>query len=116
MKICDLIVFYAKDNEKIICFVELKGSNIKTAKEQVINTYTHFDQYLRKCGLLDSYTAKAYIKTNSSVPQEINKYQQELREKFGEGNYQISRDPNLGNFIRGARYQPKGKGKGNRNR
>jgi len=41
MKICDLIVFYAKENERIICFVELKGGDIKTAKEQVINTYTY---------------------------------------------------------------------------
>jgi len=27
-RICDLIVFYAKDNQRVICFVELKGSDL----------------------------------------------------------------------------------------
>ena len=41
-KICDLIVFYAKENERIICFVELKGSKLGTAVEQVTNTDKYF--------------------------------------------------------------------------
>ncbi|MEA5554806.1 hypothetical protein VB713_28180 [Anabaena cylindrica UHCC 0172] len=111
MKICDLIVFYAKDSERIICFVELKGKDIKTAKEQVINTYTYFYKLLKKTDSSLSLTAKTYIVSSSSVPQEIDKYKKELKDKFGEGNYDISRNSDLGNFLRDVKRQPKGKRK-----
>ena len=111
MKICDLIVFYAKDNERIICFVELKGKDINTAKEQVINTYTYFNKFLKKTDSSLSFTAKTYILSKSSVPQELDKYKKELKDKFDEGNYDISKNSDLGDFLRGAKYQPKGKRK-----
>lgn len=111
MKICDLIVFYAKESERIICFVELKGKDINTAKEQVINTYTYLDKFLKKTDSSLSFTPKTYIVCNSSVPQELDKYKKELKNKFDEGNYEISRNSDLGNFLRGAKYQPQGKRK-----
>ncbi|MGM3306696.1 hypothetical protein ACSQ6I_12110 [Anabaena sp. WFMT] len=111
MKICDLIVFYAKESQRIICFVELKGGDIKKAKEQVINTSTYFNKALKKSDPSLNFTAKTYIVSNSSVPQELDKYKQELKNKFGEGNYDISRNSDLGNFLRGTKYQLKGKQK-----
>ncbi|MFM2063157.1 MAG: hypothetical protein RLZZ507_2827 [Cyanobacteriota bacterium] len=111
MKICDLIVFYAKENERIICFVELKGKDINTAKEQVINTYTYFDKFLKKTDLSLKFTPKTYIRSNVAAPQEIEEYKKELKAKFGEGNYDISKNSDLGAFLRGAKYQPKGKRK-----
>ncbi|AVH72808.1 hypothetical protein [Nostoc sp. 'Lobaria pulmonaria (5183) cyanobiont'] len=111
MKICDLIVFYAKESKRIICFVELKGGDVKTATEQVITTYTYFKKSLKQSELSLNFIAKAYIKSNSSVPQEIDKYKQELKQTFGEGNYDISKNSDLGNFLRGVEYQPKGKSK-----
>jgi len=109
MKICDLIVFYANDTERIICFVELKGSNIQTAKDQVINTFITFNAKLNSSL---TFTAKTYIVHKGSTPQEIEKYKQELENKFGKGNYDINRDPDLGKFIRGTKYKSKGKRKG----
>ena len=114
MKICDLIVFYAKESKRIICFVELKGGDIKTATEQVITTYTYFKKFLKQSEPSLNFIAKAYIKSNSSVPQEIHKYKQELKRTFGEGNYDISRNSDLGNFLRDVDYQPKGKSKKSR--
>jgi hypothetical protein len=111
MKICDLIVFYAKENERIICFVELKGGDIKTAKEQVINTYTYFSKALKQSDPSLTFTAKIYILSKSSAPQELDKYKKELKDKFDEGNYDISKNSDLGDFLRGAKYQPKGKRK-----
>ncbi|MDD1424727.1 hypothetical protein MEO94_09615 [Dolichospermum sp. ST_sed9] len=111
MKICDLIVFYAQDNEKIICFVELKGGDIKTAKDQVINTYTYFKKLLKKTDPLLKFTAKTYIKSNVSGPQEMGKYQEELKAEFGEGNCRISKNSDLGTFLRNVKSQPPGKGK-----
>ncbi len=111
MKICDLIVFYAKDNERIICFVELKGKDINTAKEQVINTYTYFKNFLKKAAPSLTFTPKTYIRSNVSAPQEIEEYKKELKTNFGEANYDISKNSDLGDFLRGAKYQPKAKRK-----
>lgn len=114
MKICDLIIFYANNNQRIICFVELKGSDLKTAVQQVINTYESFRRYLasskQKNNLIDC-TAKAYVKFNGSVPQELDKYKKELNKVFGEHNFDLSRNEDLGDFIRGLAQQPKGKRK-----
>jgi len=111
MKSCDLIVFYATDSKKIICFVELKGSKIDVAKEQVINTYNYFKNCLKKAETSLKFIPKAYIKFDSSLPKELDKYKQELKATFGEGNYVISRDSDLGKFLRDVPYQPKGKKK-----
>lgn len=106
-KMCDLIVFYAKDSTRVICFVELKGKNIADAKEQVTNTYTHFNKKLKESGLSNKFTPKCYIRSNVSSPQQDNK--EELKSNFGEGNYDISKNSDLGDFLRSQRYQPKGK-------
>jgi hypothetical protein len=111
MKSCDLIVFYARENENIICFVELKGRKIENAKEQVINTYIYFSKVFKKSDLSLNFVPKAYIKSDSSLPKELDKYKQELKATFGEGNYDINRDSDLGKFLRGVPYQSKGKRK-----
>ncbi|MBD2387403.1 hypothetical protein [Cylindrospermum sp. FACHB-282] len=113
-KICDLIVFYVKGSERIICFVELKGGDIKKAKDQVIETYTSFNQFLRVSNSSLRFTAKTYIVFNGSVPREVDTYKEELKYKFGEGNYAISRNSDFGAFVRGEKYQPKGKRKKSR--
>ncbi|TAE52697.1 MAG: hypothetical protein EAZ87_24660 [Nostocales cyanobacterium] len=116
MKMCDLIVFYAKDSTRVLCFVELKGNKIANAKEQVKNTYIHFNKKLKDSGLSGEFTSKCYIVSDGSVPQEYDKYKEELKSIFGEGNYHISRNSDLGNFLRGERYQPKGKNQRNKNK
>jgi len=47
-KICDLIVFYAKESERVICFVELKDNigDLGHGTDQVINTYNSFKLHL----------------------------------------------------------------------
>ncbi|BAZ14561.1 hypothetical protein NIES4071_64050 [Calothrix sp. NIES-4071] len=109
-----MIIFYANTNDKIICFVELKGSDLKTAVQQVINTYESFKRYLvnskQKSNFIN-FTAKAYIKFGGSVPQELDKYKKELNKVFGEHNFDLSRNEDLGDFIRGVTQQPKGKRK-----
>ncbi|MBD2137599.1 hypothetical protein H6F32_08380 [Anabaena sp. FACHB-1237] len=110
-QMCDLIVFYAKDSTRIICFVELKGNKIAVAKEQVKNTYIHFNHKLKESGLSKEFISKCYIMSDGSVPQEYDKYKKELKSIFGEGNYDISRNSDLGAFLRGVKFQPKGKRK-----
>jgi hypothetical protein len=117
MNICDLIVFYAKDNKRIVCFVELKGgSDLKKAKEQVINTCKYFKDSLQESNAPSQFTAKAYIKMDGAVPQESEQYKQELVKVFGSGNYDISQEEDISQFLRGVISLPQGKKKKNKGR
>lgn len=112
--ICDLIVFYAKGDKRIICFVELKGSDLGTAVKQVCNTYKCFNNFLNQSSSLpycQNLIVKAFIKLKGSVPQEHRKYQNELSNHFKANNCDISRNTDFGQFLRGVAYQPKGKRK-----
>ncbi len=99
-KICDLIVFYAKESERVICFVELKDNirDLGHATEQVINTYNSL-----KLHLSSSYKAKAFIYgSDGCVPYEHQEYQKKLSKVFKENNFEFGgRNNDLGNFLRG---------------
>ena len=99
-QICDLIVFYATENERVICFVELKENigDLGHATEQVINTYNSFKLHLKS-----SYQAKAFIYGFAgSAPHEHQKYQNKLSKVF-KNNFDWGRESNndLGNILRG---------------
>ena len=100
-KICDLIVFYAKESERIICFVELKDniSDLGHGTKQVINTYNTFKGHLQK-----SYTAKAFIYAcTGALPYEHEEYQRKLLKEFGKNNFDFNNRSNdaLGDLLRG---------------
>lgn len=107
-KMCDLIVFYAKGADRIICFVELKDNidDLGTATDQVINTYSQLKTYLNS-----KYTAKAFISApKGSPPQEHQEYQNKLSKAFGQSNFKHNgAGDSLGDFLRGV--VPKAKGK-----
>lgn len=99
--LCDLIVFYATENKRVFCFVELKA-NIKDlghATKQVTNTYTHFKQHLKLKNC--HYTARSFISAPiGSIPQEKQKYADKLKKVFGEGNFKYGKLNDLGKFLR----------------
>ena len=100
-KMCDLIVFYAKDSERVICFVELKDNigDLGHGTQQVINTYNTFKVHLKK-----SYTPKAFIfACAGSLPYEHEEYQRELLKAFGKNNFDFNNrsDDALGDLLRG---------------
>lgn len=47
-KICDGMVFYLRNDERTICFVELKSSNLDDAVHQVISTYKQMKDVLEQ--------------------------------------------------------------------
>lgn len=109
--ICDLIVFYARGQERIVCFVELKDNieDLGKATEQLINTYNGFKLHLKR-----AYTPKAYVSAfGGSLPQKQKNYQRELAKVFGEDNFQIATksDNDLGDFLRVGASKTKGKRK-----
>jgi hypothetical protein len=110
--ICDLIVFYATESERVICFVELKENigDLGDATEQVINTYNSLKSRLNP----NSYEPKAFIYGFAgSVPHEHQEYQKKLSKVF-ENNFEWGkRNNDLGNILRGI---PPKIGEGKRNK
>ena len=103
-KMCDLIVFYAKDSKRVMCFVELKHNigHLGHATKQVINTYNTLKVHLQKS--YTSYTPKAFISAcGGSSPREHEEYQRELLKEFGKNNFDVNNRSNdaLGDLLRG---------------
>lgn len=105
--LCDLIVFYAKERERVFCFVELKDNikDIGHATEQVKNTYQRFKQFLRP---EYRYTPKSFFLAaaykRSSAPKSQKSYQNTLFKVFGKGNFAISKNKEeFGDFLRGVK-------------
>lgn len=104
-KICDLIVFYARERERVICFVELKDNkaDLNTAIKQLINTYNEFKRHLEL-----PYTAKAYVYAHQgSSNKKDQEYKNKLAKAFRKGNFKISTksDNDIGDFLRGEKPQ-----------
>lgn len=116
IKICDLLVFYARSDERLLCFVELKGKDSGRAVEQVVSTYKYFKEFLNKSpqesSLMIKIKAKAFIKLSGSAPKELREHQEELKKVFGENNYDCNRaTQDFGEFLRGKPRQLRGKRK-----
>lgn len=112
---CDLLVFFAKGNKRIFCFVELKDnkSDFPKATDQIISTYDAFKKEL-ETKFQNKYTAKAFICcSNGSLPQEHRKYQNNLKDKFDNNFEHDGKSENFLNFLRGKAtgFQSKGKRK-----
>lgn len=113
--LCDLLVFFAKGNERIFCFVELKDnkSDFPKAAEQVISTYDSFKQSLAT-SFQSKYIAKAFICcSRGSLPQEYKTHQNNLKAKFGNNFEHDGKSENFLSFLRGksSGFQSKGKWK-----
>jgi len=104
--ICDLIVFYAQEQERIICFVELKDNLADLGKvvEQLINTYDEFKQHLKL-----RYTAKAYVYAyRGSSHRKHQDYEKKLAKKFPKGfKIATKNDNDMGDFLRDVKPQTK---------
>ena len=106
---CDYVAFYSKENRIVLCFVELKGKDVKHAVEQIIHTYRRIQELLkyRPCWpRLDHITWKAYVCYNAHSPiSQTKPYVDQLKKVFGsEKNYNIVRDrgkkDEFGKFLR----------------
>ncbi len=112
--ICDLLVFYAKGDRRVLCFVELKDnkSDLNHATEQVINTYQALRPYLK---LTQNYTVQAFlIGYAGSVYEQYGQYEKALEKEF-KGNCIYNGTPDeFADFLRGNEIKSKPKSKGNR--
>lgn len=84
----------------MLCLTELKGSDVRRATQQIINTHRHIKR--RFNGRLDEGANwKAYILLSGRSPRRIKKLKQQLLNEFGSGNAGIKRNEDIGPFLRG---------------
>lgn len=110
--LCDLLVFYARGNERIFCFVELKDnkSDFSKATKQVISTYEAFKDKLPD-SFKEKYIAKAFIcSSTGKPPQEHQSYQNSLKTKFGKNYDHDGKTENFLDFLRGENVKFKKSG------
>lgn len=85
-RICDLLVFYAKGEKRVLCFVELKDnkSDLGDAAEQIANTYDGIKSHLK---LTNQYEMKAFLIGHHGTPPIKRTHENLLKQKFGANNY-----------------------------
>jgi hypothetical protein len=102
--ICDLIVTYIRETRESLCLVESKGKNLEHAVEQIINTWRYLSQYLAQVLEAESFRQlewMAYIYQHGSAPsQKTKKAHAELKASGQFSHFAISRNPDLGQFLR----------------
>lgn len=77
-KVCDSLVFYKKSDTNLLFFIELKGSDIKTAIEQLENTVKTIENKMDKKGVKYSKIA-IIIHNGGSPPRNIVEEQKRLK-------------------------------------
>jgi len=111
--ICDCLIFWCRKNQtgkvskETFCLVELKGSDLKHAMKQILNTHDHLWNLLEGSPFknkLQDITKKAYIYKHGNTPKESKDkdfvaLRKELESKF-DGNFAHSRDSDIGPFLR----------------
>ena len=105
-QICDLIIFYIREDKQVLCFVELKGTELENAAKQIRNIHQHLRQSLRQSVQFESFRQiewKACILQGHSAP--TNKIAQKsamghLGQAFEKDKIIITRNSDLGQFLR----------------
>ncbi len=91
IKICDYLVFYTKDGDiaEVVCFLELKGSGLKDASKQVLETHQHTIAVLKEISRKEQYqhvSWKVCICLHGQASRGSRHIQDELIQTFGKSN------------------------------
>lgn len=110
--VCDCLIYFGRINqagrvsEETFCLVELKGSDLKHAMKQILNTHDHLWKSLEESPCknnLESIRKKAYIYKHGNTPKESKDkdfavLRKELETKFDD--FAHRRDSDIGPFLR----------------
>ncbi len=111
-RLCDLLVFFGKGDERIFCFVELKDNKSASsdASDQVISTYKAFKEKLAI-----KFTTKAFFCCSAGeLPREHQRYQKELKATFGKNFRLDGNSENFLDFLRGEDVKFNKRGQNNK--
>jgi hypothetical protein len=107
-KVCDYIIYYSKEikQSEIVCFLELKGTNLEDAAKQVTETRKHLKIILSTEISSEHYekiTWRICICLRSHAPSVNQCIREELKRRYGSENVEIKHGvprPNIGPFLR----------------
>jgi hypothetical protein len=113
--LCDFLVFFAKGNERVFCFVDLKDNkdHADKATKQVISTYEAFKAKLgNDCNFNAKYKAYAFICSSSGNLPRNSSYLKDLQTNFEKYEHDGSSDSFL-DFLQGKSksFEKRGKRK-----
>lgn len=110
--LCDFLVFFAKGNERVFCFVDLKDNrnDVEKAVEQVISTHEAFREKLES-SFQGKYKAYAFICSSGGQLPRNSGYLKQLSSKFLNSEHDGASDSFL-DFLRGnTKFQKQGQKK-----
>lgn len=102
-QVCDLLVYYKVKgkNETVLCLTELKGVNTDVAINQIKNTYKSIRSKIRQ-NCCEPIILKGYICVHRKASPIQTKFV--ISDMFQPGNFQISREEDIGIFLRKNGY------------
>src|SRR6266700_2014609 len=95
ISICDYLIFYTIDGEafEIICFLELKGTNLAVAAKQVQDTHEHIEvlsnEKIPRKRHYQKFISKICICLRSHAPSTKQRIRDQLKQKFGNEHVEI---------------------------
>jgi len=104
-RICDCLILYVRNDQMLICLVELKGREGKDAEEQIVNTYNYlqppFSNFLKKSKMFSQVKWRAFIyRQGGSNRRNEEETQRRMEKAFGRGNFLFRNNPDLGDALR----------------
>ena len=90
LKVCDCLVFYAKENEQreMLCFLELKAAGLDKATQQILSVYRKVKQLL-ETNHIQFVILKVCICMRHQVPAGELRHAKELKRIFGPDNVHL---------------------------
>lgn len=100
--LCDCLVLYkGSEGRPVLCLVELKGSDVASAAEQLANTQRALLGALKRRKEQESFRFRGYIRTRGSSHTGIDRTtKRKLQDAFGAGEFKVAKEGDLGSFLR----------------
>ncbi len=94
ISICDYLIFYTTNGEafEIVCFLELKGTNLEVAAKQVQETHKHVKDLSDEQIPVrhhQNFISKICICLRSHAPSTKQRIRDQLKQKFGNEHVEI---------------------------
>jgi len=107
-KVCDYIIYYTQEvkQSEIVCFLELKGTNLEDAARQVTETHTHLKIILNPeihSRYHNNFTWRICICLHNHAPSVNQRIREELKRRYGNENVEIKHgrsQHNIGSLLR----------------
>jgi hypothetical protein len=107
-KVCDYIIYYTQEikQSELVCFLELKGTNLEDAAKQVTETHAHLKIILNMeihSRHYSNFKWRICICLHNHAPSVNQRIREDLKRKYGNENVEIKHGisrHNIGPLLR----------------